>query len=323
MAEREDPTRYYQKLAERNVCDGVQYEPRLWWAELVFAAGGLPLVTADQSIFYNGDEFPTRITHITAAMRPGTPQSPEPVPLQGDERLIQRFGLRVQSHDTFYQNSLHIPMPLWHNVCTAGMAAISPGYSSVRFERPFPLGQRQSWQIDAQLETTPAEPRTVGVTFDGKGRTSKRPYAFASVISLADTTTGSFDPMDLRSQGGEVVDIEGMSLFCSAEAGANDAAGDIRQLRVAIRQTGNGTQQQWEQGAIGPGASPLAPAVLWGIGTGRAVVHQLPFTGPDVRGWLVQPGQGFTVSMLNLDPARQAAVEEAVWLGFYGYTVIT
>jgi hypothetical protein len=40
-------------------------------------------------------------------------------------------------------------------------------------------------------------------------------------------------------------------------------------------------------------------------------------------GWLVQPGQGFTVSLQNFDTTHQATIEEAVWLGFYGYTIIT
>lgn len=321
----ETPNAYYQRLAKFNVCDGIQVEPRLWWNEFVFEAGAGPRVYAPDNVFYNGDEYPVRITHILAAMRPRqTDESPAPSVLQGDERRIQRYGLLVETHDTFYQNSLHVPLPLWHNVCSAGMQAVAPGYASVRFQKTFPLAQRQSWVIEVQLETTPDEARTVGITFHGVGRISKRPYLFNGQINLSTTTSGNIDPFELRSQGGEPVDIWGMSLFCSAIEGANDAAGDIRQLRVSIRSTGNGTQQNWESGPIpAAGPEPIAPAVLWGATTGRAIVHALPQTGPDVYGWLVQPGQGFTLSLLNYDTTHQATIEEAVWLAFYGYVIIT
>lgn len=328
-ADVENTNAYYQKLAARNVCDGVQVEPRLWWNEFVFEAAGSSLVTADDNVFYNGDQYPVRITHITAAMRPrDTDPSPPPSILQGDERLIQRYGLLIETHDTFYQNPLHCPLPLWHNVCSAGMQAISTGYASVRFQRSFPLAQRQSWQVRVQLENLPVDERTVGITFHGVGRISRRPYLFNGQVALSTLVLGNIDPFELRAQGGEPVDIWGMSLFCSAIADVNDAAGDLRQLRVSIRSTGNGTQSNWEHGPIpSAGSQQLAPAILWGVTTGRAIVHALPRTdeGPDggLYGWLVQPGQGFTVSMLNFETVHQATIEEAVWLGFYGYIVIT
>lgn len=319
----ENPERYLQRLANSNVCDGIQYEPRMWWNQYDFTAGGSTFVQDTDEIFYNGDQYPVRITHIVAAMAVGETLSPDPTPVQGDPRLIQRFGLRIQTHDAFYMSPGYIPLPLWHNVQTVGASAVAPGISSITFPRPFPLGQRQTWSIDVSLEQTPASGRDVGVTFVGLGRTSKRPYRFGTVARLTDTNVLTLNSMDLRSQGQEVVDITGMSLFCGAPIENNDAAGDIRQLRIATRSTGNGTEQLWEQGPI---TSPVsrAPAVLWGTDVSRAVVHELPVTGPDgIRGWLFQPGQGMTVNLQNFDATRQETVSESVWLGMVGYVIIT
>lgn len=322
----ENPNNYYTKLASENVCDGVQYEPRLWWDQFDFAAGGIntSFGAEGDGPFYNGEEYPVRITHLTAAMAIGETLSPDPAPVQGDPRLIQRFGMHVEINDAFYQNERFVPLPLWHNVRVGGAPVISPAISSIRFPRSFPLGQRQSFVVDVELEQVPDSARDVAISFEGVGRTSKRPYRFASVVSLSTTASTQFSPLDLRSEGVEVVDVHSMTLSVSAPIEDNDAAGDIRQMRLRIRQTGNGTQSKWDSGAIDSTGAPLpAPGVLWGTHIGRAIVHELPMTSETERGWLVQPGQGFKVRLQNFDTTRQETVAESVWVGFVGYVVIT
>jgi hypothetical protein len=179
--------------------------------------------------------------------------------------------------------------------------------------------------VDVQLEAVPSSARRVGVTFSGTGRLSQRPYRLGDELSIADAVRTQLDPTALKQDGGEPIDIHEMSVWCGAPINNNDLAGDIQQLRIGCRQTGNGTNQQWEVGpvAVAPGANPLCPAGLWGATTGRAIVHEFPVASDGERGWLWQPGQGVTVELRDFDTVRLATVTETVWVAMAGYAILT
>lgn len=317
--DKEDPREYLAQLSRQDVCDGVAYEPRILFDDFDFDAGGVNTVRCEPDAFINGEERPMRITHVVAAMgRPPTDASPAPALAQGDERLIQRFAMRVITHDTFYMSPKFVPFPLWHNCRNAAAAAVSRGNGTWHFAKPFALSQRDTFIVDLTLESVPASARICGATFSGIGRTSKRPVRFTDSVQITDTTTVQLDPSALRSQGAEVVDIHSMSLHCGGPIDGNDASGDLQQLRAAVRQLGNGTNEQWESGpAVGVAGADAPPALLWAPDTGRAVVHRLP------NPWTFQPDQGVELVVQALDTTRQATISDRVWVGLLGYTIIT
>lgn len=328
----EDAQEYLRKLAEMNACEGVAHEPRVYYNRFDFSAitdvtvqQSLRTVMADPSVYYNGESTPVRITHIVAAMDPiGTDEgSPPLAPVVGDERIIQQIGMRVRAHDTYYMNRRFLPLPLWHNTCSAMPQAVTQGTSAFKFAHPIALGQRDALLVDAILSQVPAgnEARIVGVSFSGVGAASKRPYRLSSTLTLSDLTETRFDPNDLKNDGAEVILIDQMVLYCSSTRLDNNPAGDIRELNVRISQTGNGTNIGWLKGGpIGAGGVvPACPASILGAYAGRCVVHTLP-----ADGWLFQPGQGVTVELFHMNQDRQdtAGYSERVWVGLVGERIL-
>lgn len=305
------------KLGKYNVCEGREYEPRLFYELFTFPLGR-QVVFSEDGVFKNGNEWPIRITHILAAMRPAVSiPSPAVAPNQGDERLIQRYGLRIKGHDTFYMSDLFTPFPLWHNVESGVSDSVLRGTSVWKFDQPWPLASRDTIQVDVQLQNAPTANtnRRVGITFHGYGDKSKRPYQFPSYTTLTDVTSTQLPVDNLRNAGGEVVWITEMEVFCSAENTASNPAGDISQLLLSIRHLGSGTQRPWN---IGPTVVvlPRAPALLYGPSMGRAIVHRLP-----KGGWLWQPDEGVQPEIFSFDTTR--SVVEGVWLGMLGYMILT
>lgn len=314
------------KIARQIACDGVLYEPRIFFEKFAFSAtpGATPVRSGEET-YKNGQKAPIRITHLTAFVEQGEPQSPEVSPVQGDERLIARYGLRVLKNDDYYQSPDFIPLPLWHNVTTAPPRPVADHVSGWRYGRvnragardgfPFVLGSRDSMVVRVQLQAYTSDTR-VGVSFYGTGRLSKRPYMFASETVLDDTTQVLLDPNDYRNTSGEPIDIEGQSCYCRLN-GQGAVAAAIRNLRLSIKQMGNGTGRQWEDGPIDSASSDtFCPAPLWGSSVGRAVVHRL---GGD--GWIWEPGQGVTMEMTSLDTTRSVA--ETVWVACLGHYIAT
>jgi hypothetical protein len=319
---REHDEAYLRELARRNVCEGILHEPRLYYDAVRFEVGDARQFTRDD-VFRNGEQYPVRITHILAAMRVGDDDAPAPD--QGDERLIQRYGLRIRAHDTFYQTQTFVPFPLFHNCLSAAAEAITRGTSNWKFPKTFPLGQRDTLVVDVQLEFVPDNSRVVGVSFHGRGRASHRPYHLSARATLDDTSTVRLATDDYRNDGTEVIDIYEVVIHCGSDTQASNPSGDIQQLLIGIRQTGNGTQQQWDVGPVSPfptapsfapaGTVQLSPAVLWGVNTGRAIVHELP------EPWLWQPGQGVTPELESFDTTRTTI--EDIWLAMAGHVVVT
>lgn len=323
----ENTLNYLRKLARENVCKGVLYEPRLFFDRVTFAIDGQDEVFADSEVFVNGEEFPVRITHILAAMDVGGVLSPPPTPVQGDPRLIQRIGLRVMSHDTYYRHGNFIPLPLMHNVHSAASPVTSPGVSTWKFPFPVVLAKRDAFVVPVELNTAPLanQNRRVGCALGGLGQLSRRPVQLSADTVLTDTNETDLDIGDLRSDGAEPVEIYELNWWSGPESDDNDGAGDIRQLSCGIRQTGNGTHENWHRAPKYAGAPDKPPATLWGVSEGRAVVHELPIDpeNPASMGWTFQPGQGVQIALKNFDTTRQQTVEENVWVALAGYIIRT
>lgn len=308
-------------MSKLNYCNDVFYEPRLYYGQFrMNGLGANAVLQSDPNCFRNGEQFPVRITHWLVYLRN--------TGIQLDERLLQVYGLKLISGDTGYINTVfHTPIPLWHNTPNAAPLAISKGNSTWVFEKPFTLSNRDTVDIKLQLESTPASSpsggRLVSVALDGIGCFSKMPYKFAATVLLATTDIVTLDPDRFRNDGAEPVEVHSMSIVCGANLGSSsDAgfAGDIQELLISCRQVGNGTNSRWDKGPEipVPGVANLfmCPAGLFGVTTGRAIVHKLPGDG-----WIFEPGEGVAAEVFGGPNAT--AVQSHIVVGAAGYIMAT
>jgi hypothetical protein len=293
------------QLAKENVKRGIIREPRVYFDKITMPSESteVPAVYADPDVFRNGEEYPVRITHMTAAIVINEDEDEF-----SDERLIQRVGLRMMFHDHYYMQREYVRFPLWHNQRTAGAAPISYGQSSWRLHTPFIFSSRDSMDVRAQLCQTPPDSGSRDVSFGmtGIGLDSLRPYFKGDTLSLDTLNAPSpFNPEHLRNDGDEPILITDVTLHASADINATNPQGDVRAVEFSIRQVGNGTQAVWTNGTIG--TDDLCPASLLGVTTGRAIVHKFPG-----HGILWEPGEGVKIELSNdesgwaIDPAEVA-----------------
>ena len=87
-----------------------------------------------------------------------------------------------------------------------------------------------------------------------------------------------------------------LAAHMSAAEGSQSPQGDIRALRLGVRQVGNGTEADWVISP--PGLPETCPAVLFGTQSGRAIVHRWPPSQPDASpGLFWEPGEGLQVEV--------------------------
>lgn len=296
------------KLASKNVCEGVIEEPRVFWDEVTLLDTN-QVTRGNPETFVNGEQFPIRLTHASMAILPNFDGA-----VGLDERFIQRVGVRLTFHDQYYMSRNFVPAPLWANKVVAAGDANTQGNSSLIYDRPNVLSARDSLRVIVQLNQVPTNgARLVSAAVTGVGMLSKRPYFFSDAVEINNVTQTQLDTSQFRNDGAEPVALTDMSLSCGAEVDDPVGQGDIRQLRVQVRQVGNGTQADW---FAGPGA-PIpdrCPAVLLGYGTGRTVVHRFPGDG-----LIWEPGERVILDMRALD-----ASSEGLTVGFslYGYVSV-
>ena len=296
------------KLASKNVCDGVIEEPRVVGDEITLLDPA-KVTRGHADVFTNGEQFPIRLTHVSMALLPDFDNN-----VGLDERFIQRVGARLTFHDQFYMSRNFVPAPLWANKVVAAGDANTQGTTSHIYDRPNILSARDSLRIMVQLNQTPASPRLVSCAVTGVGMLSKRPYFFSDTIEVSDQAPTQLSTEAFRNDGTEPVAITDMSFSCGAELDDPSAEGDIRQLRVQVRQVGNGTQADWYQGPRVPSPVERCPAVLLGYGTGRSIVHRFPGDG-----LIWEPGEGILLDMQALDPS---VVGMTAGLSLYGYIAV-
>ncbi len=297
---------YLVELASRNVCEGVIEEPRVFWDEVTLLDEN-QVTRGNPDVFTNGEQFPVRLTHASAAIIPDFDAN-----IGLDERFIQRVGMRLTFHDQFYMSRNFIPAPLWGNKVVAASDATTQGNTSHIYDRPNVLSARDSLRIMVQLNQTPVNgPRLVTGSVTGTGMVSKRPYFFSDSADIEDTTPTQLNTTQFRNDGAEPIALTDMTFSCGAMLDDAVGQGDIRQLRVNVRQVGNGTQADWYSGPRIPTPLERCPAVLLGYGTGRSLVHRFPGDG-----LLWEPGERVILDMRALDPSVEGFT---IGYSLYGY----
>jgi len=322
--------------------DGILYEPRLKCQLFDFsAADQVSPLGSDSATFLNAEQYPVRITHVAACIRNQGPDAPEGV--SSDPRLVQRIGLRMRSHDTFYMNDEFVRLPLWGTQVVAGANPISRSVSSWTFHfgprgsdgarAGVFMGSKDNFKVEVALEF-PIDADTevsmdVWATFHGVGALSRRPKQITGIYTF--TAADGTKPRSLGANqaflndGTEPLEITKMTIHCGAPNGTagTNPVGDIRRLRVSVKQNGNGTNQRWTTTPAimtNPPTLDLAscvPAALWGLTTGQAIVHRLPDNSDNYPGWLWFPNEGMT---LDVQPAT--GVRCAVYIALIGHIVV-
>jgi hypothetical protein len=299
-------------LARKNYCDGIIVEPRGMFITGEVDANGNLSVFPDT--FMNGEDFPIRITHVTAAPAFLTTASAAQNPL-----TLQRIGMRLMRHDQWYMN-MDEPLtriPLWINKNTANIDITSRAQSSWRFDVPFILSAKDSMSVQVSLVQAPTPPgrRSIVVAFTGVGLLSKRPYFWAGTRDgVTDTSQGVVSSVFFVNDGTEPVAITDMTCHVSSDNTANDATGNIYLGDVQISQIGNGTQANWFS-SLDPTADPRCPMALLGLTTGRAAVHRLPGDG-----FLMEPGAVVSLALQQVDSTTAGY---RVGVGLFGYITVS
>lgn len=298
------------ELAAQNISAGVIEEPRVFFDQITLHDDGL-VSQGDPNVFINGEQFPVRITQIVFGLRGQSDGDAGFV--FPDERLLQRVGVRIVYHDSYYQTATFQPAPLWSNKIVAGPQALTPGVSSYVLDRPVVLSARDTLRVVVALEaaTDQDTTRTASVGFHGTGLQSKRPYFLSSSRDLSTTAPVTMQGADFRNDGTEPIALTDMVVRLSAQSDDPVGAGDVRLLRVQVNQIGNGTGAQWFVGPQTPTAISQCFAGLLGLTQGRMVVHQIPG-----EGFLWEPGEGVTLEASALDSDSEGLVLVAGMAGF-------
>jgi len=296
------------QLASGSLADGILHEPRAFYDVIDVDPDG-QITPGNPEVFKNGERHPIRLTHMTAAL---AAETVEDQPAFQDERNIQRIGMRMEFHNQFYQNPEFLPLPLWGDMPTAASPQVSFGTSAWEFDVPFILSARDTLTVEVELSSVPSSARRVNVSFVGIGLLSGREYLLNSEASLDSVVRTKMSSVAFRNDGSEPMILSRGTCNVSAPVDEDDPTGDIRVLSLQVRQVGNGTNANWFQG---PTAFPLMPAVLWGVKSGRCVVHKFPGDG-----LLWEPGEGISLELQSLSdlvpPAR-------VFVGLTGYITVS
>lgn len=315
---------YLQRLAEGNLEKGVLYEPRMYFDVFQGVTEG-GRVRSEGGVFRNGEQFPVRLTHLTAST---AFQNSEGQPI--DERAIQRIGMYLQFHDQYYMNppfqslgtNLSVaatPVPAWGNKIVATSDNVNQGGTTTKFPQPFILSVRDTLrvQLNAQTQDQLDSPVGVSVSFTGVGILSRQPYFLTGATLVSDTKVVEIPSTNYINDGIEPILITEMSTLTSGELDfETDITGDARRISLQIRQVGNGTNADWVQGPQNKGIVEAAPTILWGQYAGRAVVHEFPG-----KGLLWEPGESIDVEVIGLEGlGRQANVDFLV--GLTGYIAV-
>ena len=279
---------------------GVINEPRAYFDEIIVNPDPAVETEGNAGVFYNGEEFPVRLTHVLFATRYLNNAEP---PVLADPLILQQIGVRFLFHQQYYMNQNFLPAPVWGNKVVAQSFQVDSSVSSWDFVangQPFVLSARDTLQVTVQLNDAANPPAGVPVTvaFTGFGMLSKRPYFLQGRLVLTDLAPHIIVTTDYRNDGTEPIVITDMMVNVAAEDGAQDPRGNIDRVSLQVKQVGNGTQADWFRGPTNPLISRMQ-ATLCGVTTGRAVAHQFPGDGV-----ILEPGEGFTVVTQNLGLAQ-------------------
>ena len=308
---------YVRKLALRNEKEGDArlFEPRLFADTFTFVSG-TQIVACDPDVFRNGEKFPMRITHIIAAAQ--FEADDQQTPVGGDERIVQRYGMRIKAHDTYYQNQLFTPLPLWVNTPVAASDVITRAQACWKLDKPVIMGNRDTFEILVALlvpDSTTGHTERVAVAVDGVGLYSRQPKRLTGFVDIGNTTAPTAITSDsLRNDGTEPFEIHTITLQHTPDTAVSNPIGNIRNVRCRMRINGNGTNQWWNWTRPAPVvANQLIPANLFGLQTGRAIIHKLPGDG-----WIWYPNEQVTVEIQSFLTTR----EDTILVAMSGYIMV-
>jgi len=292
-------------------------EPRMFWDEIQPDASSTVIVAGTPETFYNGEQFPIRITHLVASVRYLESTAQRTVANQLD---VSRLGLRLQFHNQFYMNPQFLPLTIWGSKPVAAPEAFSAGnahWDFVATGEPYVLAVRDTMIVRVQLQdaAVPSAAVPVNVAFHGIGALSRRPYILTGQVQLSDLSAVDLSTPDFTNSGSEPIVITDLTVAVGAQLDADDPTGAIGRIRIQIRQIGNGTQASWFVGPVaGVPPVPYPQATLLGVTTGRAIVHQFPGAG-----MIWQPGEGVTAEVRALVDDLGAVL----CLGMLGFIMVT
>lgn len=289
------------------------YEPRLWWDAFVFD-GTVQTVHNNPNIFVNAEKREIRVHTILAAA--SVAAEDQQTPPGGDERIVQRYGMRIFTHGTYYQNDNFVDLPLWHNQPVAAADPVTMAMSTWRFPHPVLLGRRGSFdvRIIASLPIA-APPVRAEVAFDGVGLLSRQPKRLVGGVDLSNLIEQSISPDDFRNDGVEPLEIHAVTLFARPPVATADPMGVVRNVRMRLKMTSDYSEQWWVVGPSTPTLNvPQAPGVLWGGTVGRAITHKIPGDG-----WFFAPGEGVDIEIQSNETTRT----DSILVALLGETLIT
>jgi len=315
MAMNDKTLQMLQFLASQNICDGILYEPRIYCQLFDSFDENTLVAQSAPDLFNNGEDYAVRITHVLAGMQYSATSS--------RELLIQQYGLLIRSHDTYYMNPTHVPMPLWHNTRTASSEIVVQAAAAWKFAKPVYMGARDTFEVQFALEEAVDETsRIVTVAFNGVGALSRRPKQLAAtktVVPADGTSLLTFNNAELKNDGLEPLEIHEVVFNVGGDTTVSPI-GSIQLAKFSVRLAGNGSGATWSIGEdVAQG--DLVPGHLWGASVGRAVVHTLPKGHDGHPGFLWYPGMGVTVEVKDL-VGDAVAIPAYPYVALAGYAII-
>ncbi len=318
-------------MADRNVCDGVREEPRVWYDQVpldfsVVNEDGI--FNLDSDSFINGERFPVRMTHIVLSL--GEQYDAESDELIVDPtlpiQLLEGVDLRICELDSYYMSESYVAVPAWMNKVSSSPTAMGDQGVSYTFDRPVILSSRDSMQVQiSALFDTTSVGDFVGqatVSFTGIGVQSKRPVFMSSTVTVTDSKAISFNPSDLQNNGMEPVALVGMAFQQRTSVGTDSYrfTGSVRAWSIQCRQNGNGTNANWFSTPKFPTALARINASNLGVTSGPGIVHELPGDG-----WLFEPNMGVRIQarVRALAPSEVTHTEIPLLVSLAGYIVVT
>jgi hypothetical protein len=312
-----DANEIVKALTPENICRGVLYEPRILF-DVVSFDGTQQFQTGNPDVFRNTERYPLRITHVLAGMLNVVADGQSPI--GGDERIVQRYGLRLRGHDTYYMNPNYPLLPLWNNVISAASDIVTQATSVWELPKPLYMGRRDVMECEVQLLTQPKNvagqntDETVAVAFHAIGLVSKEPKILTGQLVISDTLAHTIPTDFYRNDGLEPLLITKVVVNDAPNVSQTNPVGNIRNVRLRIRLNGNGTNQWWTRGPVVGSPNDRCPEPVWGITVGRSVVHEVPGGG-----WLWGSGEGISI---ELQSAQSTRVDQVI-IAMAGYIEIT
>lgn len=331
--------------------DGLIYEPRSYQSVFLFVPTVFDPITGAGSVvtqqrnepgaYRNGEQFPVRITHLTAYMGGGgevenfTSPPVEAGVTGGEERALVYYGLRVMDHDTYYPSSVFTPIPLLQNVNTSVNSVASAGTITYKLDKPFLMSNQDALEVKISLQSISGDEAFLLLTVaaSGYGLWSKQPVRMGASVPVTASAVGatlSFNTDSFRNYSTEPFAITELT-FTPVGSPVVDPLSSLntiwaQDLLVQVRGIGNNTTSRWftfsNQQIPFPGGGgariPMMPVGLLGTKAGRCVTHKLPTTAAG-DGWVLEPGEEVFIEVTPQYDQSILLRTEFLYVALHGY----